>query len=56
MKINLTKLLETPCRVKQLNEIPQTAIFIERKHEATGSKESYSFEIDKIGVGYERLK
>jgi len=47
MKINLTKLLENPRRVKQLNEIPQTAIFIKFKYESTGDKGPYSFEIDK---------
>ena len=47
MKINLTKLLENLCRVKQLNAIPQTAIFIKFNYEATGDKGPYSFEIDK---------
>ena len=47
MKINLTKLLEIPRRVKQLSpEIPLTAIPVEFDYDVTGEKEPYSFELE----------
>lgn len=46
MKVNLTKLLDIPMRVKQLAEIPLTALYIEQVENSTGSKGPYSFEME----------
>ena len=46
MKINLTKLLESPTRVTQLSPIiPLTALYIEQTDGTTGDNAPYSFEL-----------
>ena len=48
MKINLTKLLESPTRVKWIKE-PEpntTAYYIEKEYQSTASKTLYSFELE----------
>jgi len=47
MKINLTKLLESPTRVRALSLVPDTALFIPRWQDETGERQPYSFEIEE---------
>jgi len=45
MKINLTKLLEIPCRVKQSVQENNTATPLRIKREDTSPYQAYSFEL-----------
>ena len=49
MKINLTKLLESPTRVKWIKE-PEpntTAYYIEKEYQTTSPKSPYAFELEE---------
>jgi hypothetical protein len=50
MKINLTKLLESPTRVVLIGQQPEqniTAYYVERENQSTATKSPYSFELEK---------
>jgi hypothetical protein len=49
MKVNLTKLLESPTRVFEVKkpQYDETGFFIKRENQSTSPEEPYSFELEK---------
>lgn len=51
MKINLTRLLESPTRIREIKQDDRddrtSALFVVTNHESTSSDKAYSFELEK---------